>query len=84
MEECAMLHDMKISELIIQHGLNENQSRELSHEDGGSSYRKNGKRRLRDDGYRTRRRSLYRTYTLSPTPTLQTSHIDSKLKGTTG
>ena len=29
MEECAMLHDMKISELIIQHGLNENQSREV-------------------------------------------------------
>ena len=29
MEECEMLHDMKISTLIIEHGLNENQSREV-------------------------------------------------------
>ena len=29
LEECSILHDMKISELIIKHGLNENQSREV-------------------------------------------------------
>ena len=29
LEECAMLHDMKIFELVTKHGLNENQSREV-------------------------------------------------------
>ncbi len=29
LEECTMLHDMKISELVTKHGLNENQSREV-------------------------------------------------------
>ena len=29
LEECSLLHDMKIHELIIKHGLNENQSREV-------------------------------------------------------
>ena len=29
LEECDMLHDMKIVELVTKHGLNENQSREV-------------------------------------------------------
>ena len=29
LEECSMIHDMKITDLIIKHGLNENQSREV-------------------------------------------------------
>ena len=29
LEECEMLHDMKINELIVKQGLNENQAREV-------------------------------------------------------